>query len=403
MLPLSSSFFSIPYSLGERILRTSVFQIGVEKGIFERTLMWIYGVFSQKTFFPKGFDNQRAEQGLHSFIQLGAKIEFITPKDDMAKIHMMHLRSSDLEQRVLSFGAKWEKMTILENGKQKEIFAIIPPVSLDKDWKSFEKHLLKLKWDKRFVTLSNHETKEVMITCENAESIQDKDWHQRLFLHVNSASVSFIMLTRRAGFYLGCKQNICFFDPRGTWKSSGIPSEAGYYNDIVAVYEKVEQHYNPKDIWITSACGGSAPSAYLKSMKHLSGLNFIFENGFSDLKKDFVEPEGFIVKTFANYFWDGLCSRDIKAEDKPSETGFNIPKLWKDLKQTDLGKVMIVSVKNDQRLSPSVAKRNIELAQRINTKVHSLYFESQWKEDPHFDRYFKYPQSRKEALSFIFK
>ncbi|QLH35354.1 MAG: hypothetical protein HWD61_03675 [Parachlamydiaceae bacterium] len=54
------------------------------------------------------------------------------------------------------------------------------------------------------------------------------------------------MMARRAGFYLGCKQNFCFYDSRGTWKSTGIASEAGYYNDAKAVFDKIKDYYEPQ-------------------------------------------------------------------------------------------------------------------------------------------------------------
>jgi hypothetical protein len=391
------------YSIGERVLRTTVFQIGVAKGVIERILMWFYFAFVQRTCFPEAFNLERAEKSLNSLINLGGQIEFIEPKDRKAKIQVMHLQSADLEAKLHALGASWEKIMIIEEGESKSVLVIIPPQELTEEWHLFEKDLLRLKWNKRNITIKeSEETQEVIVTCENAESIGEEDWHRNLFLHVNSASVSFVMLTRRIGFYLGCKQNICFYDPRGTWKSSGIPSEAGYYNDVSAVFEKRKGKYEPENIWVSSACAGSGANGYLKSLTHGTGVNFMFENGYSNFKRDFVDEESWIVKTFAECFWDGLASKDIAPQDKPRETSFNLFELWEDLELTDIGKVMIVSVTNDQRLSPGVARRNVELAHRINQNVRHISFESELKEDPHFDRYFNYSDARAQVLAFIF-
>ena len=272
---------------------------------------------------------------------------------------------------------------------------------MTEEWKAFEQDLLKLRWKKRQVSINAHETREVIVTCENAEKIQEKDWYQNVFMHANSASVSFVMLPRRVGFYLGCKQDVCFYDPRGTWRSSGVASEAGYYNDIRAVFERFLVGYDPRRIWVTSACGGSGPSAYLKSQLHETGVNFIYENGFSDLRQDYVEPQGWFVDKFANHFWNGLASKDIDERDKPPETGFNVYEMWKNLKMTDIGKVLIVNATNDQRLPPEVAQRNVAHAKKVNSYVHHIQFTSTTK-DPHFDRYFNYPGSRSEVLAHIF-
>src|ERR1700722_10360468 len=137
------------YSFGERTLRTVVFQMGVSKGLFEKCLMSIYNICSQKTCFPKGFDLYRAEQGLKSFITLGAEVEFVFPKDGKATIQTMTLRSVDLERKLNQLGATWEKVTLDE---EKSILAIIPPVSPTEEWNALEADLLRLKWKKQIIT-----------------------------------------------------------------------------------------------------------------------------------------------------------------------------------------------------------------------------------------------------------
>jgi len=389
------------YSIGERIFRSAVFQVGANKGLLERIIMWIYNFFSKLECSSKVIDEKRAEKGLNSLKNLGAKAEFITPKDGKAEIQMLRLNSDQLEKRIQQFGAKWEHLTAAEINEKHSILAIIPPDTITEEWQHFEQDLLRLMWTKKTVN-RNGKLVEVIVTCDNADMIKSSDFHTKLFLHINSSGVSFIMLPRRMGFYLGCKQNICFYDPRGSWKSKGLPSEGGYYNDAMAIFNKVKDEYDSKNIWVSSTCGGCIPAGYLKSQTHILGVNFILENGFNNLEKDFIERECWLVRKFAEKYWSGLSAKDLDAQEKPMETGFDNTKNWEHLKFTEKGQVIIVSVENDQRISPEVAKQNVALAKTVNKHVHHISFKGA-KEDPHFDRYFKYPEFRAKALSYIFQ
>lgn len=387
-----------PYSLCERILRTAVFQIGVFGGFLERFLIRIYKIFSACAF-RSFFNPKQAENALTALVTLGAIVSFVAPKDGKARLQMMSMRSDVLEQKLKAFGARWEKMP----HKNRSILAVIPPLVQSKEWLAFEKDLLTLKWKKEKVKLPDSSVREVIVTCENADAVPDSEWHRNLFIHTNSAGVSFIMLKRRVGFYLGCKQNLCFYDPRGTWKSSGIASEAGYYNDIEAVYNKAKTGFDPQKIWLSGTCGGVGATAYLKAKLHATGVNLVLESSSPNLKRDWIDTQSWLVRKFANRYQTALYSRDIPAGLKPKETGFNLEELWKDLRLSDIGKVMVVTVSNDQLLSPQVAKSNIELARRVNRNVFALNFKSPSKTDPHTDFYFKYPIPTSQALSFIFK
>lgn len=388
------------YSILERVLvRCPVFQIGVLNVSYcEKATIQFHECIDKKTLVPQFFDPLRAERGVQSFIELGAKVQFITPPDGLASIQMMHLKASDLEHKIESLGGSWEKLT-LDNGKT--LFAIISPKEKTDLWESFEPHLLRLKWKKKIV-VKDEKPLEVIITCKHADLI-DEEGPQKLFLHSNSASVSFVMLAKRFGRMLGCKKgDVCGYDPGGTWKSKGVASEGRYYNDIVAVYNAVKDEYDPSDVWITSACGGTCAAAYLKSLHHEMGINSIFENGFSDLKMAFVDQESLLVKTVANHYWSALKSRDLPDEDRPLEMGFNIPQLWAHLEKTSKGKIIVVNPSNDQRLKPLVTETLLALVQSVNTSVEHVTYESS-SQDPHFDRYLNYSKPTRRVLSVVFK
>lgn len=401
-MSIFSSFYSHPYSICERVLRTAVFQYGVINSSFEKSLIWIYKAFADRTFSPNVFDPEKAKKTLRIFESLGAIIESVVPKDGQATIQMMHFRANDLEEKIEAHGATWERLTIIENNKEKEIFAIKPPQATTSEWQAFEEKLTHLKWKRRSVEIKSKGAAEVIVTCEDAAKVPDADCHRKLYLHVNPPDISFNMQTRRAGFYLGHKQNICFYNSRGTSLSNGISSEAGFYNDAMKTYEMIKDSYLPEDIWVTSACGGVAAAAYLKSQLHTTGVNFIFESGYSDLKKDWVDPQGLFASKFAYRYWTALASRDIPSEHIPIETGFNIAALWQDLQMTDLGKVIVIPVANDQRLSPEADQRLLQLVQKVNKHVRHVIFSSADKHNPHSDSFYNYVDPSNQVLSYIF-
>ncbi|MCE5318125.1 MAG: hypothetical protein LLG04_12300 [Parachlamydia sp.] len=383
-----------PYSFCEKILRTCVLQMGVYKGRLERLLTRIYEIFNQRTCYPQLFDPRQAERALAALKNLGAEVQFVTPKDGRARLQMLVMRPEALENRLQQVGARWEKVA--------HRLAILPPSINTPQWRALEKDLLTLKWKKETISLSDGSRREMIVTCEHADRVPESEHNRNLFLHNNSAGVSFIMLKRRIGFILGCRQTICLFDPRGTWKSSGIASEGGYYNDIEAVYDKARAGFDPRKIWISGSCGGMSAAAHLKAKLHGTGVNLALENGSVNVKRDWVDPKSCLIRRFATRYWSGLSSRDIPASLKPKETGFNIEELWKNLGMSDIGKVMLVSVSNDQRLSSHVAKHNHQLAQKVSRHVQQLFFKSPSKGDPHTDFYFKYPKAAAQALDFFF-
>src|SRR5271170_4149552 len=116
----STSSVQHNYSIGERVLRLAVFQVGALQGLFERVLMSVYERCANRTCFPEGFNVQRAELGLESFKTLGAAIELLDAQ--YGKIHTMTLSSEKLEKKLNALGATWDKI-FLQDGSS--ILAII--------------------------------------------------------------------------------------------------------------------------------------------------------------------------------------------------------------------------------------------------------------------------------------
>lgn len=380
------------YGFGERIFRAIIYEMAVVDGVFERSMMFLYKLFA-KGSCAEVFDADREANGLLSLQRLGAEFSSVTPRDQLASVQMMLLSSSTLERKIDRLGGFWTRV-----GSQ---LVIIPPQENPKAWQALEKDLLRLKWSKQWIEYEGTSI-EVIVTCEHADLIDDKDFHKRLFFHSNSAAVTFAMLTRRWGFYLGCKQSICAYNPRGVPSSAGIASESGHCNDILAVYESVRKKYNEKDIWISSACGGGPAAAYLQAV-HPQLNHWVFENGYTDLQ-DCINLQSTMAQWLAPFFVDSLRSRDIASQNRSLETGYDLAAYFQDRDPDDNGCIVVVGVANDQVLLPSIHRKNVAFAKQINSKVIEVIFKSKRPDSNyHVDRYFCHHKASQQVLRAVFQ
>jgi hypothetical protein len=409
--------FSVDYSLFERLFRTAVFRLGVyEAGCLEKSLIYLYRCIIKHTFFPSLFDTERAERSLKIFKSLGAQEHFVSPRDGHAKIHMVTLKAKDFEFILLRHGALWKKIEIVdpETQEKKTVFAIIPPKekgpeSIGRSWDEFETSTLsKMGWHKQIVTYEDGSQEEVIITCHNADLIPDEpEQNRRCFLYTHSTSASFIRDRNRAGLYLGMKQDLCFYDNRGIWKSTGIPSEGGYYLDLEAVYEQLQKvsSYDPRKIWAVGYCGGGPVAAHLKAKFHDQGMNFMEEQSFSHFKRDFIDHLFLPVRSLAAKLIPSLFARDMDSlPNKPIECGLNVEELWRHLKpyKGPGGKVILMHANNDERLSPEVSLHYEALAQKTSQAVFRIYFTSPPHKDAHSDDFFYYPSATRQFVRAVF-
>jgi len=380
------------YWLTQRVFRTIIYEMAVAKAPFDAALMWIFKAIKNRNC-DAVLDEAREVKGLASLAKLGATFEVIYPKDGLASIHVMQISSRKLEEMIQELGGRWEKI-------DPTVLAIIPPEEPTWEWSELEDALLRLKWHKKMMHVDGKD-KEVIVTSEHADLIDDEKFHSQLFLHANSASVTFGMLTRRWGLYLGCKQSICAYNPRGVSQSLGVASEGGHYNDIAAVYEKIRNHWSSDMIWITSACGGGPSAAYLRA-NYPELKRWIFENGYTDLK-DCVKSQAPYLQWMAPFLVNSLKSSDISQNDKPVETGYDLNALVCQSEPCKEGVTIVVRVVNDQVLPLSIHKKNILLAKRLNDKVIEVLFNSsRTDQNYHVDRYFNYTYPTREVLEGIF-
>ncbi len=360
----------------QKILRLCVFQHAENAGSFERTVIRIYKFFTQG-ICSYGYDPDRAKIGTDILKQLGG--EEVTLRAGDKLIDTMQFCPETLEKKIQFLGGRWERRTLSDG---QNVFAICPPEIPSKEWVVLETNLLHLKWPKK---------EGVIITCPSADLIKDDKSY--LFIQVNSASTSYVMMQKRIGFFLGFKQKVCVFDPPGTGLSTGKATEGAFYETIQAVFEKYAADYAHENVWAGGACLGCLSAAYLKSQ--VPGINLLLENGFVNMQDDMVKPEGDLVFWFVKRYW-GALFRNSK-----EESGFNIDKMWASLPNLYLGRVLVVSVDNDQRLSPAVAAHLVKIAQRISKTVEHIHYQSPNK-DTHFTRIDDMPKIARKVTGYIF-
>lgn len=380
-----------------RILRVPVFRLALMDDRFSRGLIYAYNICRQRSIRPVVFDAQRAELSLQRFISLGAQEHFVTPRDGKGKIHMITLCAHDLERLIKGLGGSWEKINIAGQDGSKYVLAITPPANhlSNQNWKKFEEKLLKFGWEKR---------NNLIITCEDADLISEDDYSRYCFLYTHSTSSSFTSDWKRAGFYLGAKQDLCYFNNGNIWKSSGrpSPSEETFYLDIEAVYEQIKGKYPPENMWIGGSCGGAPLAAFLKKNLHKQGINFFVEQSFPNLK-DFVEP--------ISPFWfprvlGCLSSHELSSEmpNRPPSCQFSVESLWQNLEKYEGqgGKFILVEVEKDEHLAPEAYQRYLQIAQRVNKDVTHIRFTSKAAYH-HGDDFFLYSESRRTFIQTVFR
>lgn len=350
-------YTSNSYGLFERVFRTTVFQIGViQSGWMEKVFIYGYKAIATCRPCPSVFNQARDKEALHWMKGLGAEERFLTTSDGRSKIHVVRARASALEKKINSFGGTW----VTDKGD----LVIVPPKKGEKDWANFEQQVLLsgTGWQKRH-------RDGAIITSSGADLIYPKAF---CFFHFHSPGMSMFQDRERLGFYLGMKQDVCFFDHGGTGSSIGIPSEGRYYLEAEAVWDLLKREYSPHQIFLTGTCGGAAVAAYMKKKLHSSGVHFIGEQSFVDLKKSMVDPQGIIPAAFAAWTWGALKGRDLI--ERPLEDGFSTESKWSTLPFSRYGKVILIHSQEDQTLQRGEAERYFALAKRVNESVVKIPF-----------------------------
>lgn len=383
------------YSYGERILRLMALN-GVVSDLFERVLLWIYEACSQRSLKPKLFSAEREAAGTQSLMRLGGSPIILYPADGCARLEAMHLMAYVLEKKINALGGRWERIKPDEN--QPSMFAIIPPTQLTPEWNQLQADMLRLKWPVKEVMLNGVSSK-VLVTCPDADAIPSENGRE-LFVHHSSSSPTFSMLTWRIGTVLGWKRDIFLYNTRGMGNSSGIPSEAGFYNDALAVWDWVKKSvYDFKKTWFTSACAGGYRAGFLfAELDEVSkgGVNWVWENGTVVAERDWIGVQQPSLARWLGKRWmSGFACRDIPKEARPRETQFNLDALYPPDAPKAKGRCIVIGPDKDSLF----ARDKVEAFAKAHfSNVQSFTFSS----NIHDARYFHHFDATRQVQQAIF-
>ena len=371
-------------NLVTNIVKVPIYRLALGSDPFSRLVIRVHNFFSWafscgNTVF-RDFDPSKAEASLERFVQFGADVEFVQPEGG-GLVQMMTFRWRELEARIRLLEGRWER-TVLED---REVFAIVPPMNNSEEWDAFAEKLSHFHWE----TLPDGR----MITCDCAKVIPEYA-EDRCVLFAHSTSSAFTSDWKRAGYLLGARLDICFFDNGNTWKNRArTPSVQGFYYEVDAVFERIKDRYLMKNLWVGGACGGAPVAAHLKYLYHQEGINFFAEKSFPKID-DFVEQ---ISPRLVPYVKGALIDSSTNFPD----TQFSIEEMWQTLHLSDKGQVVVIDIEGDEHISPDAQNRYFELAQSVNTQAHRITFVSKekWR---HADDFYRYQEARERFLQIVF-
>jgi hypothetical protein len=385
----------------QRVFRACVFQYAVGGGILEAIVRFFYSLFTGRVCCMSSIDPAREERSLNVLKQLGGADFLLKTPDGGAEICGLTLKAADLEMKIKSYGASWQKIGLPD---KRTIFAIVPPQDYThwSTWTFFYSNTLcKMGWKTETILYAGKH-QEVLVTCENADLVDTTKKYCFLDCHPNGRS--FLHDRRRAGVFLGMRQDVCLFDQRGLPKSPGRPGEGAHYLDAMTVFEHLQTKafYQPNQIWVMGKCGGVAVAAYLKRHFHDRGVNFVEENGFLSLQRDIVDDQPPFFRWLARRQMGALSSGEIPEALRPHEDHFDTEAKLTGLNLSNEGHFVAVHPEHERGKAASPASRFEALAKKANAKAAALFYPTKGKGDSRTENPFDNPPFRRTFTAHLF-
>lgn len=212
---------------------------------------------------PPTISLSRMQESLKYFKRLGGTVGYVRSKG-VEDICYFHVTAKQFETKIESYGGAWKEIELDEQ----KCLAIIPPDEPNRAWEAFSENCLsKFGWETAY-----YEGKWVFVTARGCNLANKR----RCFIYNHTFVTSFTTERRMAGVYLGMKADLCMYDYRGTFMSTGEPSMEGCYSDSEAVLDKMLEQYYPKEIWAVGKCLAGIVTTHQKA--HCPGINLCVAN-----------------------------------------------------------------------------------------------------------------------------
>lgn len=273
-------------------VRIGVFMIGERNIRGAEGIMQFYRWCNGERVEP--FDHSRLTKSKQVLESIGGREYTVTPSDNTASVRYMLLTYQDFVAKITAAGGSIQDIAAIPAGERAyseipssetharkvKLTVIRTPAQPTPEWELFAASLVKMNYRKVEIR-SGGNTFQSYVTFEAPFDEQESPGNQdQCVLHCHTARRSYAMDRKYIGKILGAKLNICVFDYRNTWESTGYPTEGGYYLDARAVMERLYRThgYQIPKIWATGFCAGGAIATSLKAEYHTQGINLSLDN-----------------------------------------------------------------------------------------------------------------------------
>ncbi|HSX11442.1 MAG TPA: hypothetical protein VLF94_07000 [Chlamydiales bacterium] len=317
------------------LLRITTFQLGVinERGTYP--IMRIFQRISSDPREERPYDPKRLEISRRLLIELGGVEGFVPAADGHANVHHMHFRSADIFNRFALLGA--QRIDVMYHGKRRKAL-LNPPHILSK----FRVPMVPYR-------MANGQRVQVALLPQ-APTPNERP---RVILRCHSPGRAMCMNRSEILRDLLAGHDVMIWDPRGTAKSTGTPSEGGYYLDVETIYQRlIALGYQSHEIYVFGFCKGAACATHLIRKYHADGINGILSNPYTSMK-DVVEGYGWLGRLGARYGLKAIQSTDPEITRRVRQDGFdNVAKLRNLPHRVGPGGKLIIIHTNTDKMMP---------------------------------------------------
>lgn len=328
--------------------------------------------------------------------------------DGLAEIDYMLLTYDNVLDRIVQKGGKWVKITAeptsdpshYKSASNSSLFLhIIFAETETPEWKTFFKDVLsKMQWEQATVEFSD-KTRDVFITRRLYE--KEAGESRACFLRCHPPGQTYAMENKYVGIHLGAKKDLCLFDYRGTHKSTGTPSEGGYYLDAETIFQELLRTYayKPEEIWVTGFCLGGAVAAYIKTKYHDLGVCYVGENTFASLI-DVVKHQPWPISYMGTISFDAIKSTRAAITSRIEQDGFDTVRKFDEVKSKKKGICIFVNTFGDRILPADSGKLLFAAASKNNTVFDLSHYNPKARR-PHAEMVFDEGSLLSEYLKII--
>ncbi len=354
------------------VIRIGLFGLAVfDEGAVTRMALRHFG---QITFNPS-----RANRSIQRLQEVGGLRHTVDAIDGLAKLDCMLLRFSALEETVRQHGGVIQRKLIDGSEHMIDVIRPMDSTSPTPEWQKYCDNVLgKMGWPRKNIEINRVKTEVAILRRYRSEDALDEPIKPGCFLRCDSPGMAYVFDRKYIGRHLALGQDVCMFDPRGVFYSTGTPTEGGRYLDTESIYQKLTQEwgYAPESIWATGFCGGGALAAIVKVQHHDEGVNLIVENTINNLVRS-AEWSGRFMNLCAKLGLHHIKSTDPETIAEMKRLGIKEDYLDTVEKLQRLrgkkGRVIVISTSNDRTVPPEAASDIMREATKVSEATHLVH------------------------------